>query len=86
LTTFHSLDLLVGDIDPAVLAVQRQVNAMIAQTPHVDVHTPEGLAMFRASTAHNPGVTVLEPRDLEIDGPAAAIVRRIAADARQSDA
>jgi acetyl esterase len=77
MTTFHSLDLLVDDIDPAALAVQQQLNAMIAQEPHPDVRTPEGLAVFRAGTAHNPGVTVLEPRDLEIDGPDGALRLRI---------
>ena len=41
--TFRSSSPLVTEIDPAVLAAQRAANELLAQMPHPDVHTPEGL-------------------------------------------
>jgi acetyl esterase len=60
---------LVTGIDPSVLDAQRQVNAMLAQMPHPDVRTEEGLAMLRAGTANNVGGTTLTPGETTIDGP-----------------
>jgi acetyl esterase/lipase len=54
----------VTGIDPAVLAAQREANKLLAQMPHPDVHTPEGLEMLRALTANNEAGTVLTPLDL----------------------
>jgi hypothetical protein len=75
------------DIDPAVPAAQREVNAMLATMPHPDVRTPEGLAMHRAGTANNAGGTTLTPatrpggglplRIFTPDGPVRATMLRI---------
>jgi acetyl esterase len=59
---FHSSNPLVTDIDAAVLDAQRETNALLAQMPHPDVHTPEGLKMLRTLTANEAG-TVLTPAD-----------------------
>jgi acetyl esterase/lipase len=56
------------NIEPAILEAQRQVNAMLAQMPHPDVRTPEGLALLRAGTANNVGGTELTPSDRVVDG------------------
>src|SRR5262245_51040355 len=61
--TFHSSSPLVTEIDPAVLAAQREANQLLAQMPHPDVHTPEGLEMLRTLTANNDAGTVLIPSD-----------------------
>src|SRR5262245_29538572 len=60
---FHSSSPLVTEIDPAVLAAQRKANELLAQMPHPDVHTPEGLEMLRTLTANNDAGTVLTPID-----------------------
>jgi hypothetical protein len=60
---FHSSNPLVTDIDPAVLGAQREANELLAQMPHPDVHTPEGLEMLRTLTANNEAGTVLAPVD-----------------------
>lgn len=75
--SYPTLSLLVEDIDPAVLQAQRQVNAVIAQMPHPDVRTPEGLAVLRAGTANNPGSTELSPVERHVDGPGGKIRLRI---------
>jgi hypothetical protein len=84
---FHAASPLVTDIDPAVLAAQREVNALLATMPHPDVRTPEGLAMLRAGTANNAGGTKLTPatrpggglalRVFTPDGPVRATMLRI---------
>jgi acetyl esterase len=66
---YHATNPLVTDIDPTILAAQRQVNALLAQMPHPDVRTPDGLAALRAGTANNPGSTELTPTDRIITGP-----------------
>jgi hypothetical protein len=55
---FHSSNPLVTDIDAAVLGAQREANELLAQMPHPDVHTPEGLEMLRTLTANNEAGTV----------------------------
>jgi acetyl esterase len=59
---------LVTDIPPSILDAQRQANAMLAQMPHPDVRTPEGLALLGAGTANNAGGTTLTPADRTIAG------------------
>jgi acetyl esterase len=66
---FPSTMPLVRDIDPDVLATQRQANELIAQMPHPDVRTPDGLAMLRQLTANNVATTVLAPTDHTITLP-----------------
>jgi acetyl esterase len=63
---FHSSNPLVTDIDAAVLDAQRETNALLAQMPHPDVHTPEGLEVLRTLTANNEAGTVLDPADRSI--------------------
>ncbi|MFK3982389.1 alpha/beta hydrolase [Micromonospora sp. NPDC050397] len=77
MTSHPTLSLLVEGIDPAVLDAQRQVNAMIAQMPHPDLHTPEGLATLRAGTANNLGGTQITPTERHVDGPGGPIRLRI---------
>jgi acetyl esterase len=77
MATFHHANPLVTDIEPAVLTAQREVNAMLAQMPHPDVRTPEGLAMLRAGTANNAGGTELTPANHTIDAPGGAIRLRV---------
>jgi acetyl esterase len=74
---FHSTNPVVTDIDPGELAAQRQVNALLAQMPHPDVRTPEGLALLRQATANNDGGTQLTPSDLTIAGPGGHIRLRV---------
>ena len=71
--TFHSTNPLVSDIDPAVLDVQRQANALLAGFPHPDVRTPEGLATLRSLTANNEQGTMLTPSDRMIQTAAGAM-------------
>lgn len=70
---FHSSNPLVTEIDPAVLEAQREANALLAQMPHPDVHTPEGLAMLRTLTANNEAGTVLPPADRTVPTAAGPI-------------
>ncbi|MFB4271435.1 alpha/beta hydrolase [Nonomuraea sp. GTA35] len=77
MTTYPALDLRVRDIDPAVLDAQRTVNAAIAQMPHPDVRTADGLAALRASTANNPGAPRLTPTERVVDGPGGPIRLRV---------
>lgn len=77
--TYPRLNLLVSDIDPAVLAAQAEVNAAIATMAHPDPRTPEGLAALRAATANNPGVPELTPVDHHIDGPQGLLRLRVIA-------
>jgi acetyl esterase len=74
---FHPANPLVTGIDPQLLAAQDQANAFLAQMPHMDVRTPEGLALLRAGTANNAGGTVLTPIDRTIPGPGGDLRLRI---------
>jgi acetyl esterase/lipase/predicted ester cyclase len=74
---FHSADPLVTGIDPRLLAAQDEANAFLAQMPRLDVRTPEGLALLRATTANNAGDTVLTPTDHTIPGPGGGLALRI---------
>jgi acetyl esterase len=74
---FHSVSPLVTGIDPGKLAAQRQVNALLAQMPHPDVRTPEGLALLRKATANNEGGTQLTPSDRAVAGPGGDIRLRV---------
>jgi hypothetical protein len=65
--TFHPTDPLVTDIDQDVLEAQRQANALLADFPHPDVRTPEGLAALRTLTANNEQGTVLTPANRTIE-------------------
>jgi acetyl esterase len=66
---FDSRNLLVTGIDPTVLDTQQQVNAALAQMPHPDPRTTEGLEMLRTLTANNEAGTVLAPVDRYIEIP-----------------
>ncbi|MGI5500503.1 alpha/beta hydrolase fold domain-containing protein [Lentzea sp. CA-135723] len=67
----------VDGIDPAVLEAQRAFNAAIAQMPHPDVRTPDGLAELRAATANNPGTPLLTPTDRHITTSSGTIRLRV---------
>jgi acetyl esterase/lipase len=60
---FHSTNPLVTGIGPDVFTAQQQANALIAQMPHPDVRTPQGLETLRTLTSNNEGATVLTPTD-----------------------
>lgn len=77
MTTYPVLDLKVHDIDTAVLDAQRRANSMIAQMPHPDIRTPEGLAALRAGTANNADTTALIPEEHQIEGPSGPIRLRV---------
>ena len=62
---------LVTGIDPAILDVQREANAALAQFPHPDPGTPEGLQLLRTLTANNVAATKLTPADRVITTPSA---------------
>src|SRR5262245_10503381 len=64
--SFHPADPSVTEIDPGVLEAQRPANALLADMPHPDVRTPEGLDLLRTLTANNDAGTVLAPLDREI--------------------
>jgi acetyl esterase len=68
--TFHRTNPLVTDIDADVLEAQRQTNALLAEFPHPDVRTPEGLATLRTLTANNEQGTVLTPADRIVESGA----------------
>src|SRR5262245_56411414 len=88
---FHPSSPLVTGIDPAVVAAQREANKLLAQMPHPDVHTPEGIEMLRTLTANNEAGTTLTPCDRTIpiaggtirlrtfvpDGPIRGVLLRI---------
>jgi acetyl esterase len=74
---YHSTNPLVTDIDPGELAAQRQFNTLLAQMPHPDVRTPEGLALLREATANNEGGTRLIPSDQTIPAPGGDIRLRV---------
>lgn len=63
-------------IEPSALAAQRAANAELAEMPHPDVRTPEGLAELRAH-GPSPATTVLTPRDERIPGPGGALRLRV---------
>ena len=65
--TFHPISPLVTDIDADVLEAQRRANALLADFPHPDVRTPEGLATLRTLTANNEQGTVLTPANRAIE-------------------
>ena len=69
MATFNQHQLLVQNIDPTIIEAQKQVNAYLAQMPHPDVRTPDGLAALRAGTANNANGTELTPTDASIPGP-----------------
>jgi acetyl esterase len=66
---FHLQDLFVTGIAPAILRAQQEVNKALAQMPHANLRTPEGLATLRASTAPPQAAPVLKPTDLAMRGP-----------------
>lgn len=70
---FSSTNPLVADIDAAVIATQRQVNVALAQMPHPDPRTSDGLQTLRTLTANNEAGTVLTPIDRRIDIPSGAV-------------
>jgi acetyl esterase len=77
MTTFHSMNPVVSDIDPALFGVQEAVNAMLATMPHPDVRTEEGLAALRTLTTPPQASPQLVPENLTIDGPGGVIRLRI---------
>lgn len=64
--TFHPSSPLVTDIEPGILEAQRQFNLALAEFPHPDARTPEGLKMLRSLTANNEAGTVLASVDRQI--------------------
>jgi len=70
---FHSSNPAVTGIDTEVLAAQRAANDLLAQMPHPDVRTPDGLQVLRTLTANNDAGTVLAPSDSTIATPAGSI-------------
>ena len=74
---FHTTNPLVTEIDQAVLAAQREANKLLAQMPHPDVHTPEGLELLRHLTANNEAGTTLNPLDRSIETAAGTIRLRM---------
>lgn len=70
---FHLQNLFVTGIDPATLRAQREVNEALANAPHPNLRTPEGLAMLRASTAPPQPAPVLKPADVSMRGPGGEI-------------
>lgn len=66
---FHPQNLFVTGVDPEVLRAQQEVNQAIAQMPHANLRTPEGLTALRASTAPPQPAPVLKPIDLTMRGP-----------------
>ena len=70
---FKSTMPFVSGLDPRDLEAQRQVNHLLAQMPHPDVRTPEGLAMLRGATAPPQAAPVLKPTDVSILGPGGAL-------------
>ncbi|MFD2796465.1 alpha/beta hydrolase fold domain-containing protein [Promicromonospora vindobonensis] len=77
MTTYPVLDLQVQGIDAAVLDAQRRANFLIAQMPHPDIRTPEGLAALRSSTTNNPGTTELSPKERQVEGPNGPVRLRV---------
>jgi acetyl esterase/lipase len=64
---FHSSNPLVTEIDPAVLAAQREAEQDCSRRCRIRTCiTPEGLEMLRTLTANNEAGTVLTPRDRTI--------------------
>ncbi|HEY0814521.1 MAG TPA: alpha/beta hydrolase fold domain-containing protein, partial [Pseudonocardia sp.] len=64
----------VTDIDPDSLALQAQLNALLAGVPAgPDVHTPEGLAVLRANTSPPQGEITSARSDVVIAGPGGAL-------------
>jgi len=70
---FRSSDPSVTDIAPEVLASQREANGLLAQFPHPDVSTPDGLETLRTLTANNEAGTVLTPTDTFLTLPSGEI-------------
>jgi acetyl esterase len=73
MSEFHSTNPLVTGIDAAVIATQRQINAALAQMPHPDPRTADGLQMLRTLTANNEAGTVLTPIDRYIEIPSGRV-------------
>jgi len=73
MSTFHPSNALVTEVDPDVIAAQRQVNATLAQMPHPDPRTPDGLKMLRALTANNEAGTTLTPIDRYAEIPSGTV-------------
>src|SRR5262245_50206005 len=59
----------VGTLDPAILAAQRAANAELANMPHPDPRTPQGLLEVRALISPPQPSPELTPSDAVIDGP-----------------
>jgi acetyl esterase len=70
---FASTNPLVTDIDAAVIATQQEVNVALAQMPHPDPRTLDGLKTLRTLTANNEAGTVLAPADRHIDIPSGTV-------------
>src|SRR5262245_6520623 len=73
MSTFHPGNALVTEVDPDVIAAPRQVNATLAQMPHPDPRTPDGLKMLRALTANNEAGTTLTPIDRYAEIPSGTV-------------
>jgi len=65
--TFHPSSPLVTNIDDAVLAAQRETNALRAGFPHPDVRTPPKASPPSNLTANNDQGTVLTPSDRTVE-------------------
>lgn len=70
---FRSADPTVTEIPADVLTAQRAANELLAQFPHPDVRTAEGIQTLRSLTANNAAGTVLTPLDTTMSIPSGEI-------------